>query len=392
MQTKMDLNNLQDAFEYKSDAELKRSVFVYKLFNKPWLALCLKKSAIFILKYNLPFKGMIKKTVFAEFCAGEDKKEAGQTISRLKKYNVNTVLDYVAEGDNDANSFQTNFNTICENILFVSQEKDAFLGVKLSGLEDVEFLQQWNDKEKRNVFVKSERFAYFKERAEHIARLGSLRQVKIYFDAEEKSTQDLFDALLREFMQKYNQDSTYVFNTAQMYLVDRVEFLKNEIELARKLKYSIGMKLVRGAYVEKERELARKNGEQSPVFMDKIGTDNSFDEGVRICLENSDIVTVCIATHNAISIVKAIALIEKLGIENHYNKVYFSQLYGMSDNLTFNLAKNKFNASKYVPYGEVEKAIPYLIRRAEENTSMEGEMGRELKLILDEIYRRKHVK
>lgn len=385
----IDLNNVQTAFVYKSDSELRKSLLIYKLIQKPFLVKYLSKTAGWILKYKLPLKFVLKKTVFEIFCAGQNRDEASRTMAKLKMHGVNTVLDYVAEGDNSDESFKVNLNTILTNILFVSdQSTDAFVGVKLSGLEDVDFIKlvelnkgTFSDKIKQRMHV-------FIDRVDQICSLANEKNVKVYFDAEERSTQDVYDFIVESMMRKYNSERVIVYNTLQMYLKDRISYLECAIEDAKKGNYLVGMKLVRGAYVEKEREYALIAGVVSPVFNTKQETDDSFNEAVEICLKENDIVHTCLATHNQKSVELAINLIEKLNITDHHQKVYFSQLFGMSDNLTFNLAKNHYNSSKYVPYGEVEKAIPYLLRRAEENSSIEGQVSREYELLRQEKSRR----
>jgi proline dehydrogenase len=193
---------------------------------------------------------------------------------------------------------------------------------------------------------------------------------------------------VEKMMEEFNKQDVLIYNTFQMYRVDRLDYLETLIDRAKSKSYKIGLKLVRGAYYEKEKELAQNLGKVQPVYELKEETDQAYDSAVEICLKNHELVHTCIATHNKESVEKAIVLIQQLGMTDHYNKVYFSQLYGMSDNLTFNLAEANFNSSKYVPYGELEKAIPYLLRRAEENSSIEGQVGREYKLLLEEKSRR----
>jgi proline dehydrogenase len=385
----IDLNNVQTAFVYKSDSELRKSLLIYKLIQKPFLVKYLSKTAGLILKYKLPLKFVLKNTVFELFCAGQNRDEASQTMAKLKMHGVNTVLDYVAEGDNSDESFKVNLNTILTNILFVSdQSTDAFVGVKLSGLEDVDFIKlvelnkgTFSDKIKQRMHV-------FIDRVDQICSLANEKNVKVYFDAEERSTQDVYDFIVESMMKKYNIERVIVYNTLQMYLKDRISYLQFAIEESKKQGYLLGMKLVRGAYVEKERDNAYQAGKISPVFDNKVDTDNSFNMAVDICLRENNSVNTCLATHNQQSVELALELIEKYAIKDHFYKVYFSQLFGMSDNLTFNLAKNHYNSSKYVPYGEVEKAIPYLLRRAEENSSIEGQVCREYELLRQEKSRR----
>lgn len=390
MENKIDLNNVQVAFKYKSDNDLKKAIFIFKLLQKPLIVKSLTKLTNLVLKYKLPFKYFIRKTVFEIFCAGENRKKARITMSHLKQHHVHTVLDYVAEGDKSAIGFERNLETILENIRFVSQEnKECFVGVKLSGLEDVDFVETVKLESIGKDSDSQKRMEDFINKVDEICRLALDKDVKVYFDAEERRTQDVYDFIVEKMMEKYNVETIIIYNTLQMYMKDRISYLKHIIANAKETNTKLGVKLVRGAYVEKERELALKNGIESPVFESKKETDLAYDQAVNICLKEHELIHTCLATHNQMSVEKAIAIIQELKIENHYNKVYFSQLYGMSDNLTFNLAAGKFNASKYVPYGEVEKAIPYLLRRAEENSSIEGQVSREFELLKEEKRRRK---
>lgn len=390
MKSKIDLNNVEIAFEYKTNAELRNTLFIFRLIQKPLLVKSLSKVAGLVLKYKLPFKFLLKSTVFKVFCAGQNREEAHKTITNLKDHGVNTVLDYVAEGDNSEESFSKNLQTILTNIRFVSdQSNDSFVGVKLSGLEDVEFIGQLDVKNATPHANNKARIHAFIDRVDQICSLASEIGVKVYFDAEERSTQDFYDFVVESMMAKYNKERVIVYNTIQLYFKDRVSYLEYAIEEAKQQEYLLGMKLVRGAYVEKEREFAKAAGIESPVFETKEETDNAFNQAVEICLKEHKTVSTCLATHNQKSVELAIELIGKYAIEDHFQKVFFSQLFGMSDNLTFNLAKYKYNASKYVPYGEVEKAIPYLLRRAEENSSMEGQVSREFELLKQEKSRRK---
>ncbi len=393
MKTQIDLNDTEVAFRYKSNPELYNSIFIFGLLQKPFLVKILTKMAGWVLQYKLPFKFAISKTVFKVFCAGQNRNEAAQTIQKLKNYKVNTVLDYVAEGDSTKESFDNNMKTILANISFMKENSSkALIGIKLSGLEDVAFIKRFRYIEEADDTHSKERMNTFIGRVDTICNQAAEKNVFVYIDAEEYSTQDIFDQVVELMMLRYNKGRIIVFNTLQMYLKDRMAYLEYAIADARQKGFMIGMKLVRGAYVEKERVYAAQSGVESPVFDTKEETDRSYDKAVEICLQNSDIVYTCLATHNQESVALALSLIGELNITDHAEKVSFSQLFGMSDHLTFNLAQHNFNASKYVPYGEVEKAIPYLLRRAEENSSIEGQAGRAYELLMQEKRRRSRKK
>jgi proline dehydrogenase len=342
-----------------------------------------------ILKYNLPFQYLIKKTVFNVFCAGENIDDAFKKIMFLNEFKVKSVLDYVSEGENDDRSFDKNAKIIVSNIVRLGKESPGnYVSVKLSGLENPGFLTYCNGLEFLNDLIISPRFDRLMARVDLICKSARDSNVIVFIDAEDRCMQDLFDRITETMMEKYNSNHAVVFNTLQMYLKDRLPYVRRLIDLAEKQQYVPGIKLVRGAYVEKERELARKEGRESPVFDTKKETDDAFNEAVELCLRSHNFVDTCIATHNRESTLHAVACIKKYRIENHFNKVRFSQLYGMSDCLTFNLCLNGYNSSKYLPYGEVKKAIPYLIRRSEENSSIDGQIVNEANFLKDELERR----
>lgn len=386
----LNFNNTEIAFQYKSNKALNNTFFVFRLIQNPLLVKVLTQITYAILKLHLPLKWVLKNTVYKVFCAGANRAEAAATMQHLAKYKVQTVMDYVAEGDNDPSSFEKNYQTILANIQFLAQHADkAVLAVKLSGLEDVSFLKKFKKLNDAQTLEDQNRLNALLEKMDCISNQVKSKGLIVYYDAEEYSTQSLFDDLVEKMMMKHNQDRAVVYNTLQMYLCDRIPFLKNCISHAEQHQYVLGIKLVRGAYVEKERIYAANEGRTSPVFSTKEATDASFDEAVAICLDHADKVHTCIATHNQESVQKA--CLKLYSIKDKKPVVAFSQLYGMSDHLSFNLAYHGFKASKYVPYGEVEKAIPYLLRRAEENTSLNGQMSREYSLLKKEIQRRKQL-
>jgi proline dehydrogenase len=384
------LDNLKMAFRYKSDNELRNARLIFKIIQFPWLVKVLSFLANATLKYKLPFKFLIKKTVFKVFCAGENRNDAIQKINYLNLFQVKSVLDYVSEGEKTVEAYEKNTSTIVENIKKLGELGPGnYVSVKLTGLEDLDFFSKLAANNSIELYQQNARYQSFFNRIDEICREAHKNDVIVYIDAEDRCAQDVFDYVVEKMMESYNKEKACIFNTLQMYLTDRITFLNASIEKAKAKKYYLGIKLVRGAYVEKERERAQELGIESPVFSTKEGTDQSFDEAVKICLENNALVSTCLATHNEISVLKAIDLINTIPIENASEKVRFSQLYGMSDHLTFNLADLGYSASKYLPYGEVEKAIPYLIRRAEENTSIGGQLSRELTLLDQELTRRR---
>ncbi len=389
MKNSINLGDLKKAFAYKSNIELRYSYYIFKVLQYPRILKLLSASANGILKHKLPLKFMIKNTVFKIFCAGETIEEAFSLIKLLDKYHVRSVLDYVSEGEKTDVVFERNTNIIAENIVKLGKEAPGnYVSVKLSGLEDTIYLESINGKQFPIEVIAPFRFQKFYNRIDLLCKTARENNVVVYFDAEDRCMQDIFDAIIESMMEKYNKEDAIVFNTLQMYLKDRLDYIDFLIQEATEKKYISGIKLVRGAYVEKERRLAYLENRNSPVYDTKPQTDNAFNAAADKCIKANTVVSTCIATHNDESTLHAINCIEKYAVENHQRKVRFSQLFGMSDNLTFNLAANGFNASKYLPYGEVQKAIPYLIRRSEENSSMDGQVSRELLQLEGELQRR----
>jgi len=386
----VNFENLKIAYRYKSTQDLKLTYLVFKTLQKPTLLKLLKVCANGIINYNLPFKVLIKKTIFKLFCAGETINEAFELINKLEKFNVKSVLDYVSEGEKTEAAFSYNTDVIISNIIKLGSETQGnYVSVKITGLEDPAFLTICNGKKFPDDSVNKTRFDKLLKRIDAICETAKKNNVIIYIDAEDRCMQDIIDAITESMMERYNKETVVVFNTLQMYLKDRINYLNYLIADAKDKKYLPGIKLVRGAYVEKERELAEKENRESPVFDTKEETDKSFNKAVEICLSQHDFVVTCIASHNLESNQLAIDCINKFNIVDYNKKVKFSQLYGMSDVITFNLAENGYSVSKYLPYGEVKKAIPYLIRRSEENTSINGQIIGELARLNSELQNRK---
>ncbi len=390
MKTTVNIEDLKTAFVSKNNSELKFTYYIFKTLQYPRLLKLLTSCANGIVKYNLPVKVFIKKTIFKLFCAGETLNDALNVIKKLDTYHVKAVLDYVSEGEKSQIAYAKNTEIIINNIIKLGQENPGnYVSVKLSGLEDSEYFRKINGKSAPTELNDGMRFATLLERIDMICGTAAQHKVILYIDAEDYYMQAIFDRITERMMEKYNKEYAVVFNTLQMYLTDRLEYLDFLIKEGEQKKYIPGIKLVRGAYVEKEREAARLANKKSPVYETKEQTDKAFNQAVDICLREYKKVDCCVASHNAASTLFATECIEKYGIRDHYQKVRFSQLYGMSDNLTFNLAAQGYNSSKYLPYGELKKAIPYLIRRAEENSSISGQITGELMRLKNEIWRRK---
>jgi proline dehydrogenase len=388
----LNFQNTAVAFASKSDAELQKKYWLFSLMGSPLLTNLGTKSAEWSLSLGLPVKGLIKQTIFRQFCGGETIAECEPVIRDLGRSNIGTILDYSVEGKSDETVFDRTKDEILRTIQRADHDKNVpFAVFKVTGVARFETLERLSaGAELSNTEQVLWRRA--KERVREICQTAFELEQPIFIDAEESWIQDAIDALVAEMMREYNRDQAIIFNTLQMYRHDRLAFLKNSHAEARRDGYKLAVKLVRGAYMEKERERAAERGYESPIQPDKASTDRDFNEAVRYCVENLSDISFVNASHNETSVELLIELMRERGLPNNHPHIFFSQLYGMSDNLSYVLADAGYNVSKYVPYGPVKDALPYLIRRARENTSVMGQMSRELELIDQEIRRRRIVK
>jgi proline dehydrogenase len=385
----LSFNNTETAFRSKSDSDLRRSYILFKAIGYNWLVNAgpvLVKTAFAL---SLPIKGLVRATVFKQFCGGESMNDCDATMKHLYRYGIGSILDYSVEGKEAEQEFD---NTMEETIATVLKAKGnnqiPFCVFKLTGLARFDLLAKVNvgqslSEDERKEFLKVE------QRIERICKTAYENNVRIFIDAEESWIQDSIDGLAAKMMAKFNGSRAIVFNTIQLYRHDRLAYLKNSFAEARRSGYFYGVKLVRGAYMEKERERAAKMGYQSPIQPDKASSDSDYDEALRFCLEHIDFISLCAGTHNENSSLLLASLMEQKGLANNDERIYFSQLFGMSDHISYNLSAAGYNVAKYLPYGPVEAVLPYLIRRAQENTSAKGQAGRELTLITNELKRRR---
>ncbi|TNE62597.1 MAG: proline dehydrogenase [Bacteroidetes bacterium] len=385
----VDFSNTEIAFAHLSDQELKRTAWLFRMMNNPWIAKYGSALALYAVKFRLPFaEQIVRNTVFRQFVGGTTLLDSLPNIERLASRNVLTVLDYGVEGKETEQDFNHTMNENIRAIDFASRsEHIPVVSTKLTGLARFGLMERIQAavkltreelNEYRNVLKRIDAICY------HASRKG----VSVYIDAEESWIQDTIDHLVWLMMKRYNRERVVVFNTFQMYRKDRLEFLMESYDRAREAGFLLGAKLVRGAYMDKERLRAREMGYPDPINPDKETADDHYNTGVRFCLDHIDHIALCNASHNADSALLHAELMEKKGVARDHPHVMISQLFGMSDNVTFNLAEAGFRVSKYVPYGQVREVIPYLIRRAQENTSVTGDAGRELTFILREIKRR----
>ena len=380
-------DNTELAFRHLSDGDLRRGRVLFGLLSRPWLVGIGSLFARIALAIRFPIGWAIKPTVYAQFCGGETIEESDDTIEMLDQNGVKTILDYSAEGVTSEEELDATCSEILAAVQAASQDsRHAFSVFKPSGLSLHGLLSKSID----SFTIKEE-----EEWERVIMRIRTICQStaeaggRVLIDAEESWIQDNIDEVAEDMMSDYNRETAVVFTTMQLYRHDRLEYLKDLCTKAEKGGYKIGVKLVRGAYMEKERARAEQMGYTSPIQPNKEATDRDYDAALRFCLDNLDTMHIFAGTHNAESTLLLCKEMEARGIANNDHRISFSQLLGMSDQITFNLAAHGYNIAKYVPYGPIPEAMPYLIRRAKENTSVAGQTSRELTLIRKEVERRK---
>ena len=385
----LSFENTEIAFQSKSTKQLNKSYWLFKLVSNNTIV----KVSPFLLKIafalRLPIKGLIKQTIFEQFCGGESIENCDKRIQSLAKFNIGTILDYSVEGKSIEDDFNRVTRETTQTILKAKENDNIpFAVFKISGLARLELLEKVsNSKMELNKEEKKE-FKRVKERINLICKTAYKNNVRLFIDAEESWIQDAIDEIVISMMRKYNSERAIVFNTLQMYRWDRLAFLKQSYADAENGNYYLGLKIVRGAYLEKERERAKKMGYPSPIQKDKESCDNDYNLALRFCMNHIDKIALCAGTHNEQSSILLTQLMDENNILKNDQRVYFSQLLGMSEHISFNLSNNEYNVAKYMPYGPIKDVLPYLIRRAEENTSIAGQTGRELSLIIKEKKRR----
>ncbi len=398
--------NTRDAFAYKSTKELKKAHFLFSMMGHPMivkLGLAITPVAI---KLHVPFtRTLIKKTIFSQFVGGETLQETAPVASTLEKYNVKVILDYGVEGGNDGeNGYDHATDEFIRVINYAStQQNIPFMSIKVTGIIRFGLLEKIDAsmhkcegtlmKRYHNVIEslpgdESAEWQRAVGRLTRICETGAMKNVGVLIDAEETWIQDPVDALTILMMDTFNKKKAVVYNTMQLYRHDRFAFLKDSYQAAIERNFILGAKLVRGAYMDKERKRAADMGYPSPIQPDKETTDRDFNASIEFCIEHLDHISLIVASHNEYSNLLTTEFLDKKGLPHNHPHVHFSQLYGMSDNITFNLAKSECSVSKYLPFGPIKDVIPYLMRRAQENSSVSGQTGRELGLIRKELERR----
>lgn len=384
-----EFDNTEIAFRYRSNQELKQARFLFASMGSAAVTQIGMAMTKFAMALHLPINGLIKKTIFKQFCGGETMEEAAATAAMLGTYNIGVILDYGVEGKEGEQAFDQAVPEFLKAIDFAAGQKNIpFISVKVTGFSRFALLEKLHAQTALTEEEKAE-WQRVQNRVNTICKKAAEKNVKVLIDAEESWIQDPIDAITDEMMALYNKETVIVYNTFQLYLHSRLPFLKKSLAKAQAHNYLLGAKLVRGAYMEKERARAVAKNYPSPVQINKKNTDNDYNEAVTYCIEHIDHLHLFVGTHNEKSCLLAAERMAAKGINAQHPNIYFSQLYGMSDNISFNLADQGFHVAKYLPYGPVKDVMPYLMRRAQENTSVAGQTGRELSLINTELKRRK---
>lgn len=381
--------NTAIAFELKSDSQLERAYFLFKLISKEPLVRIGTAVTNFAIKAHLPVEGLIRATVFDHFCGGVNEKDCLPIIDNMYGNGVYSILDYSAEGKSVDNQFDFAMEKTLEILDFV-KEKDAmpFAVFKPTGFGRFKLFEKVSQGSELSEDEQAE-WGRLVNRFDRVCKKAHQLDVALLIDAEESWMQDAADNLVLDMMRKYNKEKAIVYNTFQMYRWDRMGYIVKLHEMAKEEGFKIGAKVVRGAYMEKENDRAEEKGYESPICKNKRLTDENFDAAIDYMMEHLEDFSIFSGTHNEKSTLKLVDLMEERGIESNDGRIWFGQLFGMSDHITYNLAAQGYNAVKYVPYGPVRDVMPYLIRRAEENTSVAGQTSRELALIEKERKRRK---
>jgi len=385
----LDFTNTEIAFANKTDQELKETLRLFKLMNNPNLVKIGSSVALLLSKLKLPLLDpILKATIFKQFCGGTNLLDCQTTIDRLYKNKTFSILDYGVEAKDSEKDFDLTLSEILRVVQFAAANASVpVISLKISSLARNGLLEKWQGK---NVLETKEEveLAKVRKRLNRIMHFASDMGVGVFIDAEETWVQDGMDVLVDELMESYNKKRVVVYNTYQMYRTDRLDFLKKSFEKAQSRNFYLGAKIVRGAYMEKERQRAANLDQPSPIHPDKTSTDEAFDAAITFCIEHYNRISSCNASHNSTSAMSMAKMITDKLIPRNHSHLNFCQLLGMSDNITFNLAHHGFNVAKYVPYGPIQEVMPFLIRRAQENTSITGDVGRELAMIREEAKRR----
>jgi proline dehydrogenase len=389
----LSFDNTEVAFAHKSNRDLKKAYRLFQTFNYPFLVNNVPKLANLALSLRLPIKGIIKNTLFAQFCGGESIEESYLSAKQLYENGIGAILDYSVEGEGTEEDFQLSYAELQKVILEAANKPEYPIAVfKCSAIANFKMLEECTEAirsgEKVNLSENPE-YKEFSMRMKSLCQQAYKNDVKLLVDAEETWIQDAIDEITYENMALYNIETAIVYNTIQLYRKGRIADMQQRIHTAREQGYKVAFKLVRGAYMEKEGQRSRDMGYDNPIQNSKQDTDDDYDAAIQLCFENRDVVSICAGTHNEKSSLMLAKLLENSSIEKNDDRFWFAQLYGMSDHISYNLAAAGYNIAKYLPYGPIREVLPYLSRRAQENSSVKGQAGRELSLIASELQRRK---
>jgi proline dehydrogenase len=385
----LSFENTEIAFRHSTNSDLKRAYWLFKVINVNFLVKIGPPITNFAVKIHLPIKGLIKATIFRHFCGGETIRECEKTIQSLNAGRVGTILDYSIEGEDDEQVFDHTCEEIIRTIRRAAKEPAIPITVfKVTGVGRFALLEKLDAKAPLTGAEQQE-WQKVQDRVLAICEKAHATGIPVMIDAEETWIQDTIDQLALDMMRRFNKQKAIVYNTYQLYRWDKLQSLKNDHQAAAKEDFILGAKLVRGAYMEKERKRALEMGYPSPIQPDKQSADRDYDAALDYCTDHINQIAFVAGTHNEDSCRLLADLLDKKNIDHQNPHVYFSQLLGMSDNLSFNLADARYNVAKYVPYGPIKAVLPYLFRRAQENTAIAGQMSRELSLIVKEMRRRR---
>lgn len=397
----LSFENTENTFAYKSDKELRKARFLFKSMSYPGLVNLGVKITPWAIRSGLPIKGLIRNTIFKQFVGGETLEETAAVANKLQQFGVQVILDYGVEGKEGEENFDHACDEFIRVIRYAAGKKAVpYISVKVTGIARFGLLEKldaastgksgYEGKVHTEVLSDAEREEWkrVEQRILRICEAAAQANTGVLIDAEETWIQDPVDALAMQMMERFNREGVVIFNTMQLYRLDRLQFLKDSYRQAQQKDFILGAKLVRGAYMEKERTRASELGYPSPIQPNKEATDRDYNAAVEFCIGHLDRISLIVASHNEYSNLYTTQLLDKKGLSHHHHRVHFSQLYGMSDHITFNLAKAGFSVSKYLPFGPIKDVIPYLMRRAQENSSVSGQTGRELGLIRKEMERR----
>lgn len=384
-------NDTKIAFQDKSNSQLKKAFWMLKAIENPTITNLGINVLNFTIKKDFPFvEGIVKKTLFEQFAGGETREKSMEVVKQLFRHHIGSIFDYAIEGKEDEKTFDHTCEEIKQNIKFAEGNPAIpFVVFKPTGFGRLKLYEEVQSGKELTSSEKAE-WEKIKNRYAEVCKLAYERNVVLMIDAEETCMQDVVDELVNAQMELYNKEKAIVWNTVQMYRTGRLEYLENDLKRATEKGYYLGYKFVRGAYMEKERERAAELGIPDPIQPTKEATDDNYNAAIEFVLNNLDKVSGYFGTHNEKSTELCMDKMKAKGLQNDHPNVYFGQLYGMSDNITYYLGEQKYNASKYLPYGPVKDVVPYLTRRAQENTSVAGQTGRELGLIEKELLRRKN--